>query len=144
MTPKPETRPTAVRRPRAVVYRGTILATADVEAAPERVFRALTVEAEKGWRDCGITADGVVVEIDPPRMIIQTLGETAVTFSLASISSGTRVTVRHEGFAGGRSPAEEYVRCWEEALTRLQSSLRDLGLESPQGGANVESRHRHP
>jgi len=135
MTPKREPR---IRRPRAVVYRGTVLATADVMAAPEEVFRVVTTEADHGWADSGITAEGAVMEIDPPRMIVQKLREgieeTTVTLSLAPISSGTRVTVRHEGFSGNRTLAEEYAQCWEKALIRIQS---------PQGGAHVQSRQDH-
>jgi len=118
MTADLETSPTAARRPRAVLYRGTVLATADIEATPEQVFRALTVE---------ITADGIVVEIDPPRMIVQKLKrpgdseETTVTFSLASVSNGTRLTVRHEGFANRQPAAEEYMRGWEETLAGIQA-----------------------
>lgn len=130
VTAKLETSPTAARRPRAVVYRGTVLATADIEATPEQVFRALTVEADKGWVDGRITADGIVVEVDPPRMIVQTLKrlgdaeETTVTFSLASVAGGTRVTVRHEGFANRQPAAEEYMRGWEETLAGIQARLK--------------------
>lgn len=131
MTANLETSPTVARRPRAVVYRGTVLATADIEATPEQVFHALTLATE---------ADGIVVEIDPPRMIVQKLKrdseETTVTFSLASVSNGTRLTVRHEGFANRQPAAEEYMRGWEEMLAGIQSRLK--------GGEHVESRHDHP
>lgn len=150
MTVHLETKPTAARRPRAVVYRGTVLATADVAATPEQVYRALTTEAGHGWADSGIPGGGIVVEVDPPRMIVQKLKprgdseETTVTFSLASVSSGTRVTVRHEGFANERVAAEEYMRGWEEALAGIQSRLgREFQPESPQGGAHVEIRQDH-
>jgi uncharacterized protein YndB with AHSA1/START domain len=98
------TKPPANRRARAIadVTNGIILASVEIAATPERVFRALTAPEEivrwwgaddlyrttkwdsdfrvnGRWRAEGVGADGVVfsvegefLEIDPPRKLVQT------------------------------------------------------------------------
>lgn len=153
------------RAPRAVADGGggTIIATAEVEAPPERVFRALTTdEVERWWGDaafyrqaewiadfrvCGqwrVTVrftDGSInhgggefLEIDVPRKIVMTrrfdthplLGtrETTVTYRLGAIATGTRVTVREEGFVGRSEAAHGNAEHWERVLGWLAAYLR--------------------
>jgi uncharacterized protein YndB with AHSA1/START domain len=80
-------------------------------------------------------AGGKFLEIDAPRKIVQTrqyewdfpvLGrrETTVAYRLDPIAAGTRVTVRHEGFAGLREPAAEHAAGWERFLGWLDAYPR--------------------
>ena len=139
---------------------GTIIATIEVAASPERVFRSLTAPEEilrwwgaEGvyratewttdlriggeWRAGGKSADGrpfsvggTILEIDPPRRLVQTwkadwdgANETKVTYSLDPISGGTRVTVRHEGFAGRAESCAGHTQGWERVLGWLSAYL---------------------
>jgi uncharacterized protein YndB with AHSA1/START domain len=141
---------------------GTIIATAEVPAPPERVFRALTTkEVERWWghpdfyrqtqwtaeiRPCGpwsvtvVLADGSTVvgtgefaEVDEPRKIMMTrrfdrhplLGtrETTITYRLEPIATGTRVTVRDEGFVGRSQAAYGNAEHWERVLGWLGAYL---------------------
>lgn len=79
-------------------------------------------------------ASGRFLEIESPRRIVQTrrydwdypeLGQhdTTVTYLLEPLSSGTRVTVRQDGFAGLRGPAHHLVEGWEEFLGYLANYL---------------------
>jgi uncharacterized protein YndB with AHSA1/START domain len=151
---------------RAVIDGGSIRATVEVAAPPERVWRALTTdEVERWWgsddtyhveqwaadlrlggrwslmvrtRD-GMTypAGGTFLKINAPHKIVQTrkyewnhptLGRVAtiVTYELASIATGTRVLVRHDGFAGRDDAAQEHVFGWERFLGWLEAYLRAL------------------
>ncbi|HEY6271552.1 MAG TPA: SRPBCC domain-containing protein [Terriglobales bacterium] len=151
--------------PRAVADGGggMIIATAEVAAPPERVFRALTTnEVERWWghagfyRQTGWKADlrvcgqwsvtvrfadgstnagsGEFVEIDAPRKIVMTrkfekhplLGtrETTITYRLDPIATGTRVTVRDEGFIGRSEAAYGNAEHWERVLGWLDAYLR--------------------
>ncbi len=80
-------------------------------------------------------ATGEFLEIDAPRKMVQKrkyewnhplLGrrETTVTYRLDPIASGTRVTVRHEGFAGLSEAADEHAIGWERVLGWLDAYLR--------------------
>jgi uncharacterized protein YndB with AHSA1/START domain len=150
--------------PRAVADGGggTIIATAEVAVAPERVFRALTTdEVERWWghpdfyRQTGWKADlsvcgqwsvavhfadgsvnggsGEFAEIDAPRKIVMTrkfdehplLGtrETTITYRFDPIATGTRVTVRDEGFIGRSEAAYGNAEHWERVLGWLQAYL---------------------
>jgi uncharacterized protein YndB with AHSA1/START domain len=89
------------------------------------------------WRAGGRGADGSTfavegefVEIDPPRKLVQTWKPdwdgghvTTITYRLESIPGGTRVTVRHEGFAGRPQSAEGHTSGWEQVLSWLQRHL---------------------
>lgn len=46
--------------------------------------------------------------------------ETTVTFGFEPIADGMRATVRHEGFAGLRQPADQYAEGWERVLGWVQ------------------------
>ena len=80
-------------------------------------------------------ATGEFLEIDAPRKIVQKrrydwnhplLGrrEATVTYRLDPIATGTRVRVRHEGFAGLSEAAEEHAEGWERVLSWLDAYLR--------------------
>jgi len=80
-------------------------------------------------------ASGQFLEVDAPHKLVQTrkyewdspqLGrrETIVTFRLDAIANGTRLTVRHDGFAGLWEPASEHAAGWERFLGWLTAYLR--------------------
>lgn len=137
---------------------GVIVATVEIAASPERVFRALTTEelaqwwGEEGayrvtghkadlrvggsWISTGTSADGTtfsvsgtILELEPPRRLVQTWkydweggGETKLTYQLDPIEGGTRLTVRHEGFAD-RKAAESHTSGWKKVLGWLVAHL---------------------
>ncbi|MDR3458670.1 MAG: SRPBCC domain-containing protein [Verrucomicrobiae bacterium] len=152
------------RAPRAVVDSGAgvIIATVEVDAPPERIFRALTTtEVEQWWGHPGFYrwknwqadlrvggqwsvavhfADGSTnggygefAELEEPRKIVMTrrfeqhplLGtrETTITYRLDPIESGTRVTLRDEGFIGRSEAAFGNAEHWERVLGWLQACL---------------------
>lgn len=139
--------------PRAIadLSGGLILATVEIEATPERVFRALSSdEVVQWWGDSGTyhttgwTADlrvggswradgkgadgstfsvgGEYVEVEPPTRLVQTWKPdwapgpaTRVSYILEPVGTGTRVTVRHEGF-DDRAACEGHAAGWERVL----------------------------
>jgi uncharacterized protein YndB with AHSA1/START domain len=142
----------------ADVAEGTILARIEIAASPERVFRALTTEeltkwwgsAEMYrttafeidlrpggmWRSEGVGADGTpfhvggkVIEVDPPRKLVQTWepswdGEgppTTISYFLDATEIGTCITVRHTGFGARMESCESHARGWERVLEWLAS-----------------------
>ncbi|MBS2031151.1 MAG: SRPBCC domain-containing protein [Deltaproteobacteria bacterium] len=69
---------------------------------------------------------GKVLEVDPPRLFVHTWKpawenghETTVRFSLEKVANGTRVTVRHEGFAGRPESCQGHSEGWERVLAWL-------------------------
>jgi len=157
-------------RARAVadLGQGTIIATVEIAAPAERVFRALTTPEEilrwwgaegvyqttewtidlregGAWDAAGRSADGSrfsvggrVLEVDPPRKLVQTWKpdwdegkETTVTYTLDPVEGGTRVTVRHEGFAGRPQSCRGHTSGWEQVLAWL-----DAHAATPQPAAN--------
>ncbi|HKW38238.1 MAG TPA: SRPBCC domain-containing protein, partial [Burkholderiales bacterium] len=139
---------------------GSILATVEIAAPPERVFRALTsgeeivrwwgsdgayrttawqVDLRPGgaWRADGKGADGTtfsvggrIVEVDPPRKLVQTWKsdwdpgpETTVTFRIDPIDGGTRLTLRHDGFVESES-CRSHSDGWQQILGWLVEHLR--------------------
>lgn len=80
-------------------------------------------------------ASGEFLAIDAPHRFVQTrrydwdypeLGrrDTIVTFQLDPISTGTRVTVRQDGFAGLRGPADHHAEGWVGFLGYLAAYVR--------------------
>lgn len=144
----------------ADVSAGMILATVEIAAPPERVFRALSsdeitqwwgspdlyrtteywadLRVGGSWRASGRGADGKpfsvggeFLEIDPPRALVQTWKpewdgghETTLRYTLAAIPGGTRVTIRHEGFAGRPDSCQGHASGWERVLGWLAGHLR--------------------
>ncbi|HEY4373746.1 MAG TPA: SRPBCC domain-containing protein [Burkholderiales bacterium] len=137
----------------ADVDAGVILASVEIEAAPERVFAALTTPAQLlqwwgdgtqyhsthwemdlrpggAWRAEGKSVKrdsyqvgGRVLEVEAPRKLVLTWKpdwfegeETRVTYRLEAIEGGTRVTVRHEGFAGFAAACRDHTAGWERVL----------------------------
>jgi uncharacterized protein YndB with AHSA1/START domain len=130
---------------------GAILATVEIAAPPERVFRALAskeivewwgadgvyrttewtgdVRAGGKWRCVGMGADGHTFavegeyrEVEEPHRLVYTWSPTwapgaptLVAIRLEAIDGGTRVTVRHSGFASRESCAG-HTDGWTQVL----------------------------
>lgn len=150
-----------LRGARAVadVAAGMLLASVEIRASRERVFRALaseeiakwwgspelyrvtewTGELKVGgrWRSVGVGRDGKpfevggeFVEIDPPKKLVQTWhpkwvdgAATKVTYLLDAIESGTRITVRHEGFGDATEACQSHAEGWEHVFSWLATWL---------------------
>lgn len=148
-----------VARAVADVTGGTIIATVEIAAPPERVFAAIstdeitkwwgspatyqttewTAELRVGgrWRSRGRSADGSAfgvegefLEVAPPYKLVHTWkapwdGDrvTTVTYHLEAVDGGTRVTLRHEGFAGRPESCAEHARGWERVLGWLSGHV---------------------
>lgn len=159
------TRTQSVPRAVADLEAGTILATVEIAAPPERVFQALTtgdelvrwwgsddlyrttrwvVDLRPGgaWRAEGkgrdgkpFTVGGSILEVDRPRKLVQSWkadwdggNETTITFRFDAIDGGTRLTLRHEGFAGRPQSCEGHSNGWQRVLRWL------AGYASASGG----------
>ena len=66
---------------------------------------------------------GVYLEIDPPRKLVQTWvaawdggAETTVTWRLEPAGSGTRLTLRHDGFGDRSESCTGHAEGWERVL----------------------------
>lgn len=130
---------------------GIVLARVEIEAPPERVWKAITTDeltrwwgspemyrttkhaidlrAGGAWKSEGSGADGApfhvggeVLEVDAPRKLVQTWKPSweqgpasTVTWLLEPIEIGTRVTVRHTGFADPTS-CMHHANGWERVL----------------------------
>jgi uncharacterized protein YndB with AHSA1/START domain len=141
-----------VARAVADVTGGTIIATVEIAAPPERVFQALssdeitkwwgtpamyqttewTGDLRVGgkWRSQGKSADGSTfavegefLEIMRPHKLVHTWvapwdgnNSTTVTYRLEPVDGGTRVTIRHEGFAGRPESCAGHGEGWERVL----------------------------
>jgi uncharacterized protein YndB with AHSA1/START domain len=152
--------------PRAVadVTGGTIIATVEIAAPPERVFKAVAseeitkwwgspatyqttewtgdVRVGGKWRSQGKSADGSTfavegefLQVEPPHHLVHTWKApwdgnhvTTVTCRLEAIDGGTRVTLRHEGFAGRPESCAGHAEGWERVLGWLK------GFVSPAAG----------
>jgi uncharacterized protein YndB with AHSA1/START domain len=144
----------------ADLEQGRILASVEIAAPPERVFRALTSAADVTswwgspeqyrttgwaadvrpgghWRADGVGADGHTffvegdfLEVDPPRKLVQTWKaawdgghETTITYRLDAIDGGTRLTLRHEGFADRVESCSGHGDGWVRVLGWLVGYL---------------------
>lgn len=90
----------------------------------------MPLEAGKSWRASGKNADGTpfsvegeIVEVDAPRKLVWTWraawdggNETRITYRLEPIEGGTRVIVRHEGFADRVDSCRGHGEGWERVL----------------------------
>ena len=144
----------------ADLEQGRILASVEIAAPPDRVFRALTTGADNTswwgspeqyrttgwagdvrpgghWRADGVGADGQAffvegdfLEVDAPRKLVQTWKaawdgghETTITYHLDPIDGGTRLTLRHEGFAGRVESCSGHSEGWVRVLGWLVGYL---------------------
>jgi uncharacterized protein YndB with AHSA1/START domain len=142
-----------VARAVADVGEGRILATVEIAAPVERVYRAITtadditqwwgspdtyrttewtadVRPGGRWRAAGVGADGRAFsvegefsEVSPPHKLVQTWKPdwdgghpTTITYLLDRIDGGTRLTLRHEGFAGRVDSCRGHADGWERVL----------------------------
>ncbi len=157
MTAKRKAAATAV----ADVTEGIVLARVEIAAPPERVFRALTSEeltkwwgademyrttafsidlrAGGRWRSEGKGADGSafhvegeVLEVDPPKRLVQTWkpswepgSATTITYTLDAIDGGTRVTLRHTGFTNAQA-CESHADGWTRVLGWLGNHVEPV------------------
>jgi uncharacterized protein YndB with AHSA1/START domain/uncharacterized protein YciI len=101
------------------------------------------------WRAGGVMPDGAsyvvegeYLEVDPPRRLVHTWradwdggAVTTVTYELAPIPGGTRVTLRHDGFAGRADSCQAHGDGWEAVLGWLERHL--AAAASPAAGATA-------
>jgi uncharacterized protein YndB with AHSA1/START domain len=74
---------------------------------------------------------GEVLEVTPPRMFKHTYHfmmngvepPTTVTWELAEIAGGTRVTLTHEGFTAAHKAADKQAAGWREIVGLLKAEL---------------------
>ena len=148
-------------RARAVadLAEGLIVASVEILAAPERVFRALAsdeitrwwvrpgvfdtrawvgdVQPRGRWRASGMTRgqpyvqEGEFLEGESPRWLVHTwegAGKpgtaSTVTYLVEPHAGGTRVTLRHLGFAS-RDTCSAFAIGWETSFARLAEILAD-------------------
>jgi uncharacterized protein YndB with AHSA1/START domain len=100
------------------------------------------------WKATGRSGDGTpfsvsgtFLEIDPPHKIVQTWkpdwddgNETTLTYRLVPTASGTRLTVRHEGFIGRVQSCEEHTAGWEAVLGWLSRYLEPSAVAAESLG----------
>ena len=147
----------------ADVTRGEIVGVVEIAAPPEKVFHALTDPAEVqawwgapelyrttrwtadlrpggAWKSEGVHADGRTfavegefVEIDPPRLLVQTwrpawdgFNTTTIRYHLDPIPGGTRLTLRHQGFADGVTSCDDHAEGWKRVLGWLGGHVAPL------------------
>lgn len=98
-----------------------------------------TMKLEPGapWRGSGVGSDGApfsvegeVLEVDAPRRLVWTWraawdgGQTTkVTYTLEPIDGGTRVTLRHEGFADRHDSCRMHGEGWARVLGWAKAHL---------------------
>lgn len=137
---------------------GVIMASVEIKATPERVYRALTTPEEltRWWGSddtyrttswvhdlrvggsyhaSGVGADGApfsvkgeYLALEAPHTIVQSWradwdggAETTLTYRITPTPSGTRVTMRHEGFSGRPESCAAHTSGWEMVLGWLDS-----------------------
>jgi uncharacterized protein YndB with AHSA1/START domain len=147
------------RNARAVadLAEGYVLASVEIAAPPESVFRAMAsneivdwwvrpgvfnttdwtgdVRVGGRWRSSGIgngrpyVIEGEFLEVESPRKLVHTwhvvgapAAPTTVTYLVERIGVGTRVTLRHSGFAS-REGCHNTAIAWETSFERLVESL---------------------
>lgn len=158
----------------ADLVEGQVVASVDVTATPERVFRALAsreitawwvrpgvfdtrewvgdIRVGGRWQAAGMARGqpyaqaGEFLEIEPPYKLAHTWDgagtpavPSTVTYILEAIEPGTRVTLRHGGFAS-RDMCRAFALGWETSLERLADILAPEFSLDPA----VDSRPRAP
>jgi len=90
------------------------------------------------WRTEGVGADGKpfsvggeFIEVNPPKKLVHSWradwdggNVTTVTYRLDAVDGGTRLTLRHDGFANRTGSCEAHTEGWERVLGWLQAHLR--------------------
>lgn len=98
------------------------------------------------WRAGGKSADGSAfsvrgefLEVDPPRTLAFTWAAdwdggrvTTVRYRLDPIEGGTRLTLRHDGFAGRPESCQGHAEGWERVLSFLSQYVAP-----PAGGSDA-------
>jgi uncharacterized protein YndB with AHSA1/START domain len=87
------------------------------------------------WRASGVgggkpyVLEGEFLEVDAPRLLVHTwhpggapVAQTTVTYRVEPLGAGTRVTLRHSGFAV-RETCQNTATAWETSFERLAVSL---------------------
>jgi uncharacterized protein YndB with AHSA1/START domain len=154
LTPEQMLAPIAEARAVADIDAGFILATVEVQAEPERVFRALAsdevtqwwgrdgvfdtrtwkgdVAAGENWEATGdgptgpYTLGGKFLEVDAPHRIVQTWNDpkwpehrSMFSYDLTPTSTGTRITLRHEGSFALPPVCANTCIGWETSFAKL-------------------------
>jgi uncharacterized protein YndB with AHSA1/START domain len=85
----------------------------------------------KGKDGHAFSVEGEFLEVDPPSKLVQTWKPdwdaghvTTITYRLTAIEKGTRVTVRHTGFAGRPQACQGHSDGWERVLGWLGGFLQ--------------------
>lgn len=100
------------------------------------------------WRSDGqgndghaFSVGGEFLEVDPPRRLVQTWEpswnpglRTRVSYQLDATTSGTRLTVRHEGFSGNADSCRDHESGWERVLDWFAAYLRPAAPPPPLQG----------
>jgi uncharacterized protein YndB with AHSA1/START domain/DNA-binding transcriptional ArsR family regulator len=136
-----------------------------IKASPETVWRAITESdmtiryyygsrIDTNWqpsspyqmtRDGALQIEGVIVEADPPRRLVQTFHAvwdeavkadppSRVTWELADAMPGvTRVTIVHEQLGAGSATLEQVSGGWPFILSGLKTVLETGEVLAPRG-----------
>jgi uncharacterized protein YndB with AHSA1/START domain len=99
------------------------------------------------WRTLGrgetgpFSVSGEFLEIDPPRKLVQTWvadwdggNTTTIHYLLDPIATGTRVTVRHEGFGDRAESCEGHSHGWERVLGWLERFVAPRAASATAAG----------
>jgi len=156
----------SVARVVADLSEGHLLATVEIAASPQRVFRALAsreiigwwvrpgvfdtrewageVHVNGRWRASGVgkagpyVLEGEFLEVDPPHKLVHTWhavgapgAPTTVTYLLEPVDGGTRVTLKHAGFAS-RDVCAATCTGWETSFERLAEILDAESAAQPK------------
>ena len=98
------------------------------------------------WLSVGVSVTGEsfhvggeYLEIDPPRLLVQTWKaswsgtlKTTVRWELEAYPGGTRVKIRHSGFAGNAEAANSHSQGWQRVLAWVHAFL--------ERGETIDSR----
>jgi uncharacterized protein YndB with AHSA1/START domain len=90
------------------------------------------------WRTAGVLPDGKTHQVhgeysvvEPPHKLVLTWNPswdapytTQVTYTLEAIEGGTRLTLRHEGFADRAAMCRNHAAGWTRVLSLLEADLR--------------------
>jgi uncharacterized protein YndB with AHSA1/START domain len=96
------------------------------------------------WRSAGKMVDGRAfqvhgeyIEVEPPRKLVFTWRpdwdapyETRVTYTLEPLETGTRLTLRHEGFANRTAICRTHTQGWTRVLGWLAADFRPAAAPS--------------